>query len=80
MVNRDMKSSSSSSSNATVSRRRVPGIEAIKDIDLRDIELLRKFTTEQGKIVPSRLTGATPTQQRTISRAIRRARVMGLLR
>ena len=79
MANRDMKSNSSGS-NATVSRRRVPGIEAIKDIDLRDIELLRKFTTEQGKIVPSRLTGATPTQQRTISRAIRRARVMGLLR
>lgn len=77
MANRDMKSSSSS---ATVSRRRVPGIEAIKDIDLRDIELLRKFTTEQGKIVPARLTGATPPQQRTIARAIRRARIMGLLR
>lgn len=73
-MNRDMKNS------VTVSRRRVAGIEAIKNIDPRDIELLRKFTTEQGKIVPSRLTGALPTQQRAIARAIRRARVMGLLR
>lgn len=79
MANREM-SGSGSGSGAMVSRRRVPGIEAIKDIDPRDIELLKRFTTEQGKIVPSRLTGATPPQQRTIARAIRRARVMGLMR
>ena len=74
MATRDMKS------NMAPSRRRVTGIEAIKVIDPRDIELLRKFTTEQGKIVPSRLTGALPAQQRAIARAIRRARIMGLLR
>ncbi len=63
-----------------VSRRYVPQVEGIKHIDPQDYELLRKFMTEQGKILPSRLTGTTPRQQRQIARAIRRARVMGLLR
>lgn len=63
-----------------VSKRRVPQIESIKVIDPRDYELLRKFTSEQGKILPARLTGATPQQQRAVARAIRRARVMGVLR
>jgi small subunit ribosomal protein S18 len=35
--------------------------------------------TERGKIMPARVTGATARQQRQIKRAIRRARVMGLL-
>lgn len=63
-----------------VSKRRVPQIESMKHIDPRDYELLRKFTSEQGKILPSRFTGASPQQQRSVARAIRRARVMGLLR
>ena len=63
-----------------VSKRRVPQIETMKTIDPRDYELLRKFTSEQGKILPARLTGASPQQQRSVARAIRRARVMGVLR
>jgi len=63
-----------------VSKRRIPQIESIKYIDPRDYEFLRKFTSEQGKILPARLTGASPQQQRAVARAIRRARVMGLLR
>jgi small subunit ribosomal protein S18 len=65
--------------NAMVSKRRVPQTE-LKEIDPRDYDLLRKFVSEQGKILPARFTGATPPQQRTVARAIRRARVMGLLR
>lgn len=61
-------------------RRRVPQLDGLKEIDPNDIEFLRKFVTEQGKILPSRFTGATPLQQRKISRAVRRARTMGLLR
>ena len=61
-------------------KRRAPQLDGLKVIDPRDYELLRKFTTEQGKILPSRLTGTTPKQQRQLARAIRRARVMGLLR
>ena len=65
---------------SNMGRRRVPQLEGLKEINPRDYELLRRFTTEQGKILPSRLTGATPKQQRQIARAVRRARVMGLLR
>ena len=61
-------------------RRRLPQMEGIKDIDPNDLELLRRFVTEQGKILPSRFTGTTPKQQRKIASAVRRARVMGLLR
>lgn len=61
-------------------RRRSRHLEGVKEIDFRDFEFLRKFVTEHGKIMPNRLTGATPKQQRALARAIRRARVMGLLR
>jgi small subunit ribosomal protein S18 len=61
-------------------RRRSRFLEGVKEIDFRDYELLRRFVTEQGKIMPARFTGAGPKQQRQIARAIRRARVMGLLR
>lgn len=54
-------------------------LEGVPDIDYKDSELLKKFMTERGKIVPQRLTGTTAIQQRQIKRAIRRARVMGLL-
>jgi small subunit ribosomal protein S18 len=54
-------------------------LEGVKTVDYKDAELLRKFMTERGKIVPSRLTGTSAVQQRQIKRAIRRARVMGLL-
>ena len=56
--------------------RRLEGVTAI---DPHDYELLRKFVTEQGKMVPARLTGATAKQQRQIKRAVLRARTMGLL-
>ncbi len=64
----------------TVTRRkRSRHLDGVNDIDSRDYELLRKFVTEYGKIIPARLTGATPKQQRQIKRAVRRARNMGLL-
>ncbi len=61
-------------------RRRGANLEGVKDINPFDYELLRKFVTEYGKIMPARFTGASPRQQRQLARAIRRARVMGLLR
>jgi ribosomal protein S18 len=54
-------------------------LEGVKEIDYKDSELLRKFMTERGKIMPRRITGTSAEQQRQIQRAIRRARVMGLL-
>lgn len=55
-------------------------LEGIHRIDHKDAELLKKFMTEHGKIMPSRITGTTTRQQRQLKNAIRRARVMGLVR
>ena len=60
-------------------RRGAKFLENVTPIDYKDHELLRKFMTERGKILPARTTGVTALQQRQIKRAIRRARVMGLL-
>jgi len=55
-------------------------LAAVSGIDYKDSELLKKFMTERGKIIPARLTGITAKQQRQVKRAIRRARVIGLVR
>ena len=47
--------------------------------DYKDIDLLRSFITERGKIRPRRQTGVSAKQQRAIARAIKRARHMALL-
>ena len=60
-------------------RRSAKFLEDVKVIDYKDHELLRKFMTERGKILPGRTTGTSAAQQRQLKRAIRRARVMGLL-
>ena len=48
-------------------------------IDYKDIDLLKLFITEQGKILPRRATGVTVQQQRQIAKAIKRARIVSLL-
>jgi small subunit ribosomal protein S18 len=48
-------------------------------IDYKDIELLNLFLTEQGKILPRRATGVTVQQQRKLTKAIKRARILSLL-
>ena len=48
-------------------------------IDYKDIDLLKLFITEQGKILPRRATGVTVQQQRQIAKAIKRARALSLL-
>ena len=47
-------------------------------IGYKDIDLLTAFVTEQGKILPRRATGVTVQQQRKLSKAIKRARVLSL--
>lgn len=61
-----------------VSRRR-PAIPANDKIDLNDIEVLKRYVTEYGKIIPARVTGVTTMQQRQIKKGVRRARNMGLM-
>ena len=48
-------------------------------IDENDVESLRRFVTEYGKIIPARISGVTAMQQRQIKRGVRRARNMGLM-
>ena len=73
------RSSSSRDNDLGLDKRGAKILEDVNHIDYKDAELLRKFMTERGKILPARTTGATAVQQRQIKRAIRRARVMGLL-
>lgn len=47
-------------------------------IDYKDIDLLSLFITEQGKILPRRVTGVTIQQQRKLAKSIKRARVLSL--
>lgn len=51
----------------------------IKYIDYKNVKLLQKFITEQGKIIPKRITGTSAKYQRQLSLAIKRARHMALL-
>ncbi len=55
-------------------------LEGIERIDFKDHELLKKFMTEQGKIMPRRISGASAKQQRQLKQAIHQARVLGLVR
>ena len=48
-------------------------------IDYKDVDLLKKFITERGKILPRRLTGLTAKQQRDLTNAVKRARIVALL-
>jgi len=48
-------------------------------VDYKEVELLKKFISGQGKIIDPKYTGICAKHQRMVSRAIKRARVMGLL-
>jgi small subunit ribosomal protein S18 len=51
----------------------------LDDVDYKDVYLLKKFITENGKIVPSRITGTKARFQRLLAAAIKRARFLALL-
>ena len=50
-----------------------------KTVDYKDVETLRRYTNEKGKIVPRRVTGTKAIYQRELAVAIKRARHMALL-
>ena len=60
-------------------RKRMSPIKPGDPIDYKDTELLKKFITERGKILPRRITGLTAKQQRDLTVAIKRARVLAML-
>ncbi|MBE9526837.1 MAG: 30S ribosomal protein S18 [Proteobacteria bacterium] len=53
--------------------------EGITEIDYKDIATLKNYVMENGKIVPSRITGTNAKYQRQLSSAIKRARYLALL-
>ena len=62
-------------------RRKVDYIAAnhIDYVDYKDVDLLKHFISERGKILPRRVTGTSAKNQRKVANAIKRARIMGLL-
>ena len=53
--------------------------EGVKEIDYKDLETLKAYVSETGKIVPSRITGTKAKYQRQLATAVKRARVLALL-
>lgn len=53
--------------------------EKIEYIDYKDVEILKDFITENGKIMPARITGTKTGYQRQLSTAIKRARFLALM-
>lgn len=61
-------------------RKKCPFVLAgIKEVDYKDVETLKKFITERGKILPRRISGVSAHFQRLLNIAIKRARQVALL-
>jgi len=62
-------------------KKRPPGFVADPDFvfDYKDPQTLKHFITERGKIVPRRISGLSAKQQRALTQAIKRARIVALL-
>jgi len=54
-------------------------LNQIKNLTYKDTKILVKFIGDQGKILPRRITGLSPKQQKKISKLIKRARIMNLI-
>ncbi|MGA0975686.1 MAG: 30S ribosomal protein S18 [Methylophilaceae bacterium] len=53
--------------------------EGIKEVDYKDIDLLKDFILENGKIIPARITGTKARYQRQLTTAVKKARFLALL-
>lgn len=60
-------------------RKKICYMCAGKDINYKDVDTLKKYTNERGKILPRRVTGACAKHQRFIAGEIKKARIIGLL-
>lgn len=63
------------------SRKRVCNfcVDKVEEIDYKDVNRLKKYITERGKILPRRISGNCASHQRELTVAIKRARVVALL-
>ena len=53
--------------------------EGVEEIDYKELDTLKEYITETGKIVPSRITGTSAKYQRQLATAVKRARYLSLL-
>ena len=53
--------------------------EGVTEIDYKDLDTLKQYVSETGKIVPSRITGTKAKYQRQLATAVKRARFLALL-
>ena len=60
-------------------RKKLLSDEIFQKVDYKNPQVLRSFVTDRGKMIPRRISGASARQQRKISTAIRRARMLALL-
>src|SRR6476620_9788400 len=60
-------------------RRKLLSDEIFQKVDYKNPQVLRSFVTDRGKMIPRRISGASARQQRRISTAVRRARMLALL-
>ena len=60
-------------------RRKLLSDEIVAKVDYKNPQILRGFVTDRGKMIPRRISGASARQQRVISTALRRARMLALL-
>lgn len=54
-------------------------VDKIERVDYKEVDKLKKYITERGKIVPRRVTGTCAKHQRQVTMAIKRARIIALL-
>lgn len=74
--------SSSNSDSSPFAKKKKPcpfTAAKVKNIDYKDLETLRQFVTERGKILPRRITGVSYFYQKILKKAIKQARYMALL-
>lgn len=60
-------------------RKKLLSDEIFQKVDYKNPQVLRSFVTDRGKMIPRRISGASARQQRVISTAVRRARMLALL-
>ena len=87
--NRKFKSKKKTSSYSSLSLFQKPGIKFFRpcplsgknapSIDYKNIKLLKKYISESGRILPSRITSVSQKKQKELSRAIKRARLLALM-
>ena len=79
--NRDADDKNERRSRGRKPRRRVCSfcVDKVEQIDYKEVDRLRRFLTERGKILPRRVSGNCAKHQRKLTQAIKRARIVALL-